>query len=96
MNAVTRLSSKGQIVIPKATRERLGLRAGQSLEVVETPDGILLRRVPTRGSLPLEEAIQRIREIIRYDGPPATIEEMNEAIRQGWIDAAARSDCAGG
>lgn len=94
MNAVTRLSAKGQVVIPKATRERLNLRPGQSLEVVETPEGVLLKRVPVRGTLPLDEAMRRIRAIVTYDGPPVTIEEMNESIRQGWIEAAMKSDRA--
>lgn len=94
MNALTKLSAKGQVVIPKATRDRLGLRAGQSLEVIETAEGILLKRVPSRGSVSLDEALRRIRSVIHYEGPPVTVEEMNDTIRQGWIDAALRSDCA--
>ncbi|HEY0311463.1 MAG TPA: AbrB/MazE/SpoVT family DNA-binding domain-containing protein [Allosphingosinicella sp.] len=94
MNALTKLSAKGQVVIPKATRDRLGLRPGQSLEVVETAGGVLLKRVPSKGLVSLDEAVRRIRSIVRYEGPPVTIEEMNETIRQGWIDAALRSNCA--
>jgi antitoxin PrlF len=39
------VSSKGQIVLPAATRRRLGLGAGARLEVVEEADGVRLRVV---------------------------------------------------
>jgi antitoxin PrlF len=37
------VSSKGQIVLPAATRRRLGLGAGSRLEVLKEPDGVRLR-----------------------------------------------------
>ena len=39
------VSSKGQIVLPAATRRRLGLGAGARLEVFEDADGVRLRVV---------------------------------------------------
>jgi antitoxin PrlF len=39
------VSSKGQIVLPAATRRRLGLGAGSRLEVSEEGDGLRLRIV---------------------------------------------------
>jgi antitoxin PrlF len=39
------VSSKGQIVLPAATRRRLGMGAGSRLEVVEEADGLRLRVV---------------------------------------------------
>jgi AbrB family looped-hinge helix DNA binding protein len=39
------VSSKGQIVLPAATRRRLGLGPGARLEVVEETDGVRLRVV---------------------------------------------------
>ena len=95
MNMFTTLSAKGQIVIPKPTRERLRMRPGQKFEVVETPEGVLLKRLPAKGRIPLEKALAQIREVVSYRGPSVTIEEMNETIRQGWKDAASRSDRAG-
>lgn len=94
VNAYTTLSAKGQIVIPKLTRERMRMRPGQRFEVVETPEGVLLKRLPTKGRLPFDEAMARIRELVSYDGPAVTIEEMNETIREGWRSAALRSDRA--
>lgn len=44
----TVLSQKGQIVLPSAVRERLGLRPGDDFEVVVEDDGtITLRRITT-------------------------------------------------
>ena len=51
MNAYTTLSAKGQIVIPKPTRERLRMLPGQRFEVVETPEGVLLKRLEEIGEL---------------------------------------------
>ena len=39
----TRLSAKGQVVIPKAIREAGGWRPGLELEVEATDDGAILR-----------------------------------------------------
>jgi AbrB family looped-hinge helix DNA binding protein len=41
--ATTVVSTKGQVILPKAVREGLGWRAGQKLVVEETRDGVLLR-----------------------------------------------------
>lgn len=41
---ITILSSKGQIVIPKATRAKLGLLPGERFLVVLTEAGLLLQR----------------------------------------------------
>ena len=44
MTAQTKLSAKGQVVIPKDVRDRLGWLQGSELEVVETGDSVILRR----------------------------------------------------
>lgn len=47
------LSSKGQVVIPKALRERLHLREGISLRVTQRDGGVFLEPVaPKSGVLP--------------------------------------------
>jgi AbrB family looped-hinge helix DNA binding protein len=57
----TTVSTKGQVVLPSAVRERRGWSAGTELVVEDTPDGVLLTEkpafAPTRpkdvfGSLP--------------------------------------------
>ena len=42
----TTLSSKGQIVIPQEIREDLGWKQGTKLSIVETPNGILVVKIP--------------------------------------------------
>jgi len=40
---LTRLSSRGQIVIPRATRKRLGLRAGAKFAIFTDGHNVLLQ-----------------------------------------------------
>ena len=40
--ATTTVSSKGQVVIPRALREKYGLTSGTRLEVAESDDGLVL------------------------------------------------------
>ena len=86
MNAQTKVSAKGQVVIPKDIRDRYRLEAGRILDVIETPEGVLLRPRHERERITMEEAKRRLAEIIKYDGPPVSIEEMNETIREGWAN----------
>ena len=46
-----RIDKAGRIVVPKAVRERLGLRPDIELEAVEQPGGLLLRRASERASM---------------------------------------------
>ena len=39
---IIRVSSKGQIVLPKRSREKMGVREGDYVSVYELEDGILL------------------------------------------------------
>jgi len=41
----TKLSSKGQIVIPQAIREDMGLKPGTPFAVIEQKDAILLKKI---------------------------------------------------
>lgn len=77
MNAQTRLSAKGQVVIPKDVRDRLGWAQGSDLEVVETAGGVLLRRPPARKMLSVAEATKELRKRFQYKGPPLPIERLS-------------------
>ena len=44
IEAIVKISSKGQIVIPKCVREKLGLQTGEKLLVVSRDGEILLRK----------------------------------------------------
>ena len=50
MRATTRVTSKGQVTIPKHIRDRKGIAAGTRLEVAERGEEIVLRKAkPPRG-----------------------------------------------
>jgi AbrB family looped-hinge helix DNA binding protein len=82
MNAQTRMSSKGQVVIPKDVRDRLRIASGDRLEVVERPDGVLLRKKAPASTMTFEECVAQIRKAIRYDGPRYTDAEEKAAIAE--------------
>lgn len=77
MNAQTKVSAKGQVVIPKDVRERLDWPQGSQLEVIETAGGVLLRKPQGRTKLSFEEATARLRKVVNYTGPPLTIEQLS-------------------
>ncbi len=74
--ASTRLSAKGQVVIPKAVRDSRGWISGLELLVEETEEGVLLRpRAASR-----EEAARALRGCAGYRGPRRTLADMEAAI----------------
>ncbi|OLC53162.1 MAG: hypothetical protein AUH85_14855 [Chloroflexi bacterium 13_1_40CM_4_68_4] len=54
----TRVSEKGQITIPKRLRERLGIRPGQVLEVLEEEGRLVAAKATT------EDPVQRVYGIL--------------------------------
>ncbi|WP_419808088.1 AbrB/MazE/SpoVT family DNA-binding domain-containing protein [Sphingomonas sp.] len=92
MNAYTTLSGKGQVVIPKDVRDRLRLAPGDRLDVVERPDGVLLRRTVAPDGDGFDEITARIRNRVKYRGPVVSVEEMNGAISKLWTSSGPRWD----
>lgn len=84
--STTKLSSKGQVIIPKNVRDAKGWRAGDELVVEERADGVLLRRKSVFKAASLDEVAGCLKRY--YDGPPRTIEEMeagiDSALRERW------------
>ena len=74
--ATTTVSTKGQIVLPSAIRERLGWSAGDKLIVEETPGGVTLRRASPFPPTRLDDVFGMLPR------PPRglSIEEMDAAI----------------
>ena len=64
--ATTRMSSKGQVVIPEAIREELGLEPGAQFVVVGQRDSIILKSIskpsPTEFKAMLKTARQQARK----------------------------------
>lgn len=72
----TRLSTKGQIVLPKSIREARRWAAGTEFTVEETREGILLR--PAR-RLP-RTTLDQVAGCLRWTGKPKTLAQMDQAI----------------
>jgi AbrB family looped-hinge helix DNA binding protein len=72
----TRLSSKGQIVLPKAVREHHRWSPGTEFIVEETPEGVLLQPAKKASSVRLDQVIGSL----RYTGKAKTLAEMDAAI----------------
>jgi AbrB family looped-hinge helix DNA binding protein len=72
----TTVSTKGQVILPKAVRERRKWGPGTRLEVVDTPEGVLLKPAPLFPRTRPEDVFGSL----AYKGPPKTIEEMNAGI----------------
>lgn len=71
----TRLSSKGQIILPKAVRDAHHWGPGTDFSVEDTGDGVLLR--------PLKTHVTRLDDVVgclKRKGPARSVEAMNAAI----------------
>lgn len=78
----TRLSSKGQIIIPKAVRDAHGWTEGTEFIVQEDKGAIVLRPVKPFPRKTVDEVFGSL----KYDGQPKTIEEMNAAVGEAAIE----------
>jgi AbrB family looped-hinge helix DNA binding protein len=72
----TKLSSKGQVVLPRAIRTAKAWRPGQQLAVESTPEGVLLKPLKPFAPAKLEAAIG----CAGYKGPRKSIADMDAAI----------------
>ncbi len=87
--ASTRVSSRGQVVLPASIRSRKGWGPGTELDVVDRGDEVVLRKRSRRAELypplTMEEALARLP---RYEGPHVSdevIEErLTEYFRRDW------------
>jgi AbrB family looped-hinge helix DNA binding protein len=74
----TKISTRGQVVLPKAIRDKRRWKAGMRLTVEERPDGVLLKPVEKKKKYTVAD----LRGMLKYKGPPHTIEEMNAGIEE--------------
>jgi AbrB family looped-hinge helix DNA binding protein len=81
----TKVSTKGQVILPKVIRERRQWDAGTRLVVEETAEGVLLRPVSVFARTKPKEVFGSL----PFSGRPKTIEEMNAGI---LVEARRRHD----
>ena len=90
MNDFARFSVKGQIVIPKTVRDHYAFRPGDIAEIVQTPEGVLLRKPATHKAASVAEGLAALRAAVHYDGPWIDESEwaagIAETIREKWGD----------
>jgi AbrB family looped-hinge helix DNA binding protein len=70
------LSSKGQLVLPKAVRQQQRWGAGTRITVEQTKDGVMLKAAPLFPPTTLDQ----VAGCLAYKGPAKTIEEMDAAV----------------
>ena len=72
----TTVSTKGQVILPKAIRQRRHWGPGTRLVVEDTPEGVLLTAAPLFAPTRPEDVFG----MLHYSGPPKTLEDMDAAI----------------
>ena len=72
----TTVSTKGQVILPKAIRQRRHWERGTRLVVEDTAEGVLLKAAPVFAPTRPED----VAGMLAYRGRPKTLEEMDAAI----------------
>lgn len=74
--STTTVSTKGQVILPKAIRDQRHWDAGTRLIVEDTEAGVLLTRAPLFPKTDPDEVFG----MLSYNGPPRSLEEMEQSI----------------
>jgi bifunctional DNA-binding transcriptional regulator/antitoxin component of YhaV-PrlF toxin-antitoxin module len=72
----TTLSPDGRVKLPQSVRDRCNWAVGAELVIEETADGVLLRQASRRPTTTIAEVFG----MLKYSGPPVTIEDMDAAL----------------
>ncbi len=75
----TRLSNKGQVVIPKAVRVFHGWKPGLEFVVEDVGNGIILKPLKPYKETKIEDVLG----CIGYEGPKKSLKDMEAAIAKG-------------
>ncbi|WP_340318279.1 AbrB/MazE/SpoVT family DNA-binding domain-containing protein [Rhizorhabdus argentea] len=74
----TVLSTKGQVILPKAIRDQMHWAPGTRLTVEHTPAGVLLKASPIFPPATIDELFGSL----GYDGAPLSLDDMDAAIAE--------------
>ena len=72
------ITAKGQTTLPKPVRRALGVGPGDRVRYVIF-DNNEVRLLPVR-------PVSRLFGVLKYDGPPVSLEDMEQAIADGASD----------
>lgn len=72
----TKLSTKGQVILPKAIRDKRRWKPGIELDIEDRPEGVLLKSAEPKKKYTIDDLVG----IMKYKGPRRSIAEMNAAI----------------
>ena len=75
----TKLSSKGQLILPKSVRDARHGESGTRFAVEEVEDGVLLKPLRPFGPAKFDEVFG----CLKYPGRPKTLSQMEKAIVKG-------------
>ena len=70
----SRITANGQTTLPEAVREALGVQPGDRVRYTVLDGEVRIRAI---------RPIQRLFGVLSYDGPPATLGDMQRAIVEG-------------
>jgi len=82
-----RITGKGQFTLNKGLMEHLGIKPGEKVCVTRTPEGINVSAAKNKTSV--EEMVETLRALRAAHGGSkitATIDEIQEAIANGYIE----------
>ena len=72
------VTAKGQITLPKAVREALGVQTGDRVRYIIQDGEVRIRPV---------RPMSRLFGVVKYDGPPVSLEDMERSIAAGACKA---------
>ena len=82
MNARARISSKGQLVLPKLVRDAYGLGPGSEVDIETVGETIVLRPRVRKRSTGRVYTLDQVAGMLKYDGPPVSIRDMDRAVEK--------------
>lgn len=86
--AVAKLSSKGQLQIPKQVRDALSWPPGAEIEIEPVAGALVLRPVAPPVQVPHRDQLERVRRRIKYSGPKISEslwdKAIGESVRKDW------------
>ncbi|MBU4527948.1 MAG: AbrB/MazE/SpoVT family DNA-binding domain-containing protein [Hoeflea sp.] len=95
MGARTKMSSKGQVILPKRLRDAHGWTAGTEFEVIDSPTGVELKPLAATGTAGQAIAFADFLEMIPKRGSSPVSEELiqaaiTEEARRRWNEETGR------